>query len=68
LKLWDTQNWQELLTLEGEGATFLQTAFSADGNSLGSVNRTGTLHIWRAPSMADIEAVEKGQVQDPSMP
>ena len=34
-------------------------AFSPDGNVLGSVNGNGILHLWRAPSWAEIEAAER---------
>ena len=47
---------EELLTLEGEGSRFYRTAFSPDGNDLGSMNQAGVLHLWRAPSWAEIEA------------
>ena len=35
--------------------------FSPDGNSLLAVNEAGTLHLWRAPSFAEIDAAESGQ-------
>jgi len=59
VKLWDLESYQELLTLEGKGSEFLSSAFSPDGNVLGSMNDHGLLHLWRAPSWADIEAAEK---------
>ena len=62
VKVWDTQSWQDLLTLEGEGGPlFFSTAFSSDGNTLGSLNGDGILHIWQAPSWGQIEAEEKAQ-------
>jgi WD40 repeat protein len=57
VKLWDT-TWQSVLTLQGQVSTFIDTQFSPDGNAIGSLNRTGTLHIWRAPSWAEIDAAE----------
>jgi WD40 repeat protein len=59
VKLWDVASCQELLTLEGQGSLFLPSAFSRDGNVIGSLNRRGDLHLWRAPSWAEIEAAEK---------
>jgi WD40 repeat protein len=59
VKLWDVQSWQELLTLEGQGSLFWPIAFSADSNVLGSCNMQGALHLWRAPSWAEIETAEK---------
>jgi len=59
VKLWNTESYQELLTLEGQGSMFTRTAFSPDGNVLGSVSEEGFLHVWTAPSWAEIEAAEK---------
>jgi WD40 repeat protein len=60
IKLWDLEAHQELLTLEGRGSLFYgPTAFSPDGNVLGSVNGNGILHLWRAPSWEEIERQEK---------
>jgi WD40 repeat protein len=58
LKLWDTASHQEVLTLEAEGSNYHQTAFSADGNVLGSRNGLGVLHLWRAPSWEEIARAE----------
>ena len=68
LSLWDTVSWQNVLTLEGQGAGFNKTAFSPDGNAIGSLNVDGNLHIWRAPSWAEIDTAEpqgKVEVQQP---
>ena len=59
VKLWDTSTYQDLLTLPGSGSVFLSTAFSPDGNVLGSMTASGLLHLWRAPSWAEIDAAEK---------
>ena len=59
LKLWDTESWQEVLTLEGEGPQFLSSAFSPDGSAILAVNRARIVHIWRAPSWEEINAAEK---------
>ncbi|HXJ61035.1 MAG TPA: hypothetical protein VNU68_30690, partial [Verrucomicrobiae bacterium] len=64
IKLWDVESHEELLTLESQGSMFSLTAFSPDGAVLGSVNAPGdsersVLHLWRAPSWAEIEAAEK---------
>jgi WD40 repeat protein/tRNA A-37 threonylcarbamoyl transferase component Bud32 len=62
--LWTTQSHEPVLSLDGVGSIFLATAFSPDGNCLGSrstftSNNYGILHVWRAPSLAEIEATEK---------
>jgi len=59
MKFWSVETKQELLTLEAQGAKFHDPTFSQDGNSLGAVSWTGHLHLWRAPSWAEIEAAEK---------
>ncbi len=59
VKLWDTGSWQQVLTLNAQGSLFRSTAFSADGNAIGSLTAQGTLNIWRAPSWAEIEAAEQ---------
>ncbi len=61
IKLWDVESGHELLTLEGEGTEYESSAFSADGNLLGAMNITGVLQLWRAPSWAEINAIEKGK-------
>ncbi|MBI5769332.1 MAG: protein kinase [Verrucomicrobia bacterium] len=58
MRLWDVGNWEPLLALPVTEFLY-QAAFSPDGNSLGGVSSPGTLHLWRAPSWAEIEAAEK---------
>jgi WD40 repeat protein len=62
--LWNLQTREPVLTLEGNGAQFIRTAFSPDGSRLGSRSIflpgvDGTLHVWRAPTFEEIEAEEK---------
>jgi WD40 repeat protein len=68
VRLWDIENGQPLFTLE-PGATILEeTAFSPDGNVLGSRSATGVLYIWRAPSWREIQlatASEQARGQGP---
>ncbi len=59
VRFWDTESWQLLLTLEAQGSVFVASAFSPDGNVFGSLTNGGELHLWRAPSWAEIEAAEK---------
>ena len=58
VKLWDLPTRQEVANLEGHGSFFYRTGFSPDGNVLVSVNIDGLFHIWRAPSLTEIEAIE----------
>jgi WD40 repeat protein len=64
VKLFDSTNYRELLTLPGKGTIFWDTQFSQDGNWLGSVNLNGGLHLWRAPSSEEIAALEAKQKAD----
>jgi WD40 repeat protein len=60
-EFWATEGYQELLALEGQGAMFDDMAFSPNGSVLSSRSSLGKarLHLWRAPSWAEIEAAEK---------
>ena len=61
VKLWDVATQQELLTLPGQG-TFLNGAEFTDDDStllIGREGKPGTWQFWRAPSRAQIEAVER---------
>lgn len=58
IKLWDVETHGELLTLPGEGSGFYQSLFSPDGNVLGASSGR-LLHLWLAPSWAEIEATER---------
>jgi hypothetical protein len=40
-------------------------AFSPDGNVLGSLSLSEVLHLWRAPSWAEIEAAETAEAKTP---
>jgi hypothetical protein len=58
--LWDTESWQEVLSLEGQGTGFPGAWFFPNGNAIGWLNSaTGVLHLWRAPSWEEIAAEEK---------
>jgi WD40 repeat protein len=56
LKLWNVATRRELVTLEGDGSIFSRIRFSSDGNMIGARSSAGIVHIWRAPSVAEIEA------------
>ena len=60
VKLWDVATCREMLALPGEGSIFGFVAFSPDGNWLiARSSLAGHLHLWRAPSWAEIDAAEK---------
>jgi len=60
LHLWDTESWQQLqlLTIESQGGTCEEVAFSSDGNTIAALDATGILQLLRAPSWAEINAAE----------
>ncbi len=66
ITIWDVNSQQEVTTLEGKGLNFSNAAFSPDGNTIGARNRNGVLHLWRAPSWAEIEATERVGPNAPS--
>jgi hypothetical protein len=61
-------SWQELLTLEGAGSLFGLTAFSPDGNAIGTLSNDGILNLWRAPSRAEINAAEAKEKAESKQP
>jgi WD40 repeat protein len=61
IRLWDMESYQDVLTLESQESRFVFGAFSPDGSILGALSMEGFLHLWRAPSWAQIEAAEKKQ-------
>ncbi len=63
VKLWDMHTHQELITLTSESAILIALVFTPDGNKIVGYNDKGRIQIWRAPSWAEIEAVENGQKQ-----
>ena len=64
IKLWDITTRHEVATLPGEGFLSSQLKFSPDGRLLGAVNFKGKAHIWRAPSLRDIEEAERDRVNE----
>jgi WD40 repeat protein len=71
--LWNPRTREPVLTLEGNGAQFIRTAFSPDGSRLGSRSIVlpgvdGTLHVWRAPTLEEIEAAEQRATASRSIP
>jgi WD40 repeat protein len=59
VKAWNVATRRETITLAGADQLFRMTRVSADGTVLGSVNRDGELHLWRAPSWAELEPLAK---------
>lgn len=59
VKLWDLSTHRELLSLRVQGTFFSFVTFSPDGNWLAVCNSQGQLHLWHAPSQAEIESTEE---------
>jgi serine/threonine protein kinase len=59
IKIWDFDSREDLGTLEGEGSFFRNAQFSSDGNMIAARNWNGKLHLWRAPSWAEIKSAER---------
>ncbi|HVO33593.1 MAG TPA: WD40 repeat domain-containing protein, partial [Elusimicrobiota bacterium] len=57
--LFDTESWQNVLTLDAESTDFHGVRFSPDGNTLGWLSQIGELNIWQAPSWTEINAAEE---------
>jgi WD40 repeat protein len=58
VRFWDLVSGEQVLSLPVLGERPGLPAFSPDGNMLGAM-AAGTLHLWHAPSWAEIEAAEK---------
>lgn len=63
VRLWDLHTYRELLKLPVRGTFFSFVTFSHDGNWLATCNSQGQLHLWHAPSRAEIEATEKAEAR-----
>jgi serine/threonine protein kinase/WD40 repeat protein len=59
VKIWETRDYQQLLTLQAEGTHFHNFGMSADGALLGVLSAGGTIHFWRAPTWEEIENRQK---------
>jgi WD40 repeat protein len=68
MTIWDAKTFELMLTLPTSHSRLGLIAFSPDGNLVGARSATGTdvggtdqgaLYVWRAPSWAEIEALEK---------
>jgi WD40 repeat protein len=59
-KFWELREDRplQLLTLKVDAMFWSDIRFSPDGNSMSSVDQLGTIHIWRAPSWEEIEAMD----------
>jgi WD40 repeat protein len=59
VKLWDSETWQELLTLSAQGSIFRDLKFSPDGRYLLAINWNGLIHLWSAPTWEEIKTAEE---------
>ena len=61
VKVWDLATQQELMTLHVEGHSFSHVAFTPDGNAILAIGGSGSLHLWRVPTLDEIEVLEDQQ-------
>jgi WD40 repeat protein len=66
LRLFDAENWLDVLTLETEGSWFHVTKYSSDGNSIGLMDGYANFTVWHAPSWEEIQAAEKSSEAPPA--
>jgi WD40 repeat protein/predicted Ser/Thr protein kinase len=59
MRLWDVETGRDVATLPGEPGWYPRIGFSPDGNTLFASSFEGTVLLWRAPSLAEIEAKGK---------
>jgi WD40 repeat protein/class 3 adenylate cyclase len=65
IRIWNAEDGQEVALLKGlPPAAVRHLAFLEDGNTLVSCS-TAEVRLWRAPSWAEIEAIEKGKAKAP---
>jgi WD40 repeat protein len=63
--LFDVRSQRKLIRLTALGSVARSVAFSPDGALLGTRDSNGNLQVWRAPSWAEINAVEKSSETPP---
>jgi WD40 repeat protein len=61
VKLWDVETGRDLTALPGMPGWYVHIGFSPDGNTLFAASLEGTVLLWRAPSLAEIEAKERAR-------
>jgi eukaryotic-like serine/threonine-protein kinase len=66
--IWDIDSGEKVGALEGKGSLFQFSACSPDGSMMGSLSLYGVLHLWRAPSWAEIAAAEAKEKADARQP
>jgi WD40 repeat protein len=59
ITVWDVENRQQVAVFGADRYMYRSTAFSPDGETLGSVNDKGILHLWHAPSWGEIALREQ---------
>jgi WD40 repeat protein len=56
IRVWDTASWEQVFELDLPGTGLRGGRFLGDGNALVAWDSSGHLHVWRAPTMNEIEA------------
>lgn len=58
VKMFDTESWQDVLTLKSPGIGLRGVKISPDGNTITMGSSTGMISVWHAPTWEEIKATE----------
>ena len=61
VKIWDVATRRELMNLYVDGYYFRHVEWSPDGNAILAIGGPGDLHLWRVPTLDEIEDLEDQQ-------
>jgi WD40 repeat protein len=64
IKIWEVPSLREVARIKGHALDIRSVGFSSDGNSITSMS-SDSLRVWRAPSLAEIEAAESNRKTRP---
>jgi WD40 repeat protein len=74
VKIWDTEGWNEVASIEGRpGFWLLRHEFLPDGNTFAVVEanfetKDADIRLWRAPTWDEIAAVEAEENRETKQP
>jgi serine/threonine protein kinase/WD40 repeat protein len=57
-RIWDTESWEQVFSLEAQRGHFFSAEFSPDGNVFAAWTQFNELYLWRAPSWEEVDAAE----------
>jgi len=74
IKIWDTQGWNEVASIEGRpgfrllGGSFLQDGNTFSGLEMNPETQAVDVRLWRAPSWTEIKAAEAKEKTESAQP